>query len=86
MGLGKTLQTIAFLAGLKEGSVAEISATGEAPERKKRPHLIVLPPTLLFNWAAQLARFYPDFLVYEYSGSPARHRSRDACRHRPHLL
>ncbi len=69
MGLGKTLQAIGFLAGLKEGQVAEIAALGNPAPSEKRPHLIVLPPTLLFNWAAELARFYPDFLVYEYVGS-----------------
>src|SRR5205814_10176533 len=43
MGLGKTIQAIAFLGGIAEGIIE--------PQCKgiKTPHLIVMPPTLLFN-------------------------------------
>lgn len=61
MGLGKTLQAIALLAGLHEGVVP-------AQGTDRRPHLIVLPPTLVFNWQAELRRFYPRIEVIEYRG------------------
>ncbi|HUE95333.1 MAG TPA: SNF2-related protein, partial [Longimicrobiaceae bacterium] len=60
MGLGKTLQTIAFLAGIREGH-AGLAASGA-------PHLVVVPPTLVFNWAAEIRRFYPRFHILEYTG------------------
>lgn len=59
MGLGKTLQAIALLAALHEGIVTRHSSA---------PHLIVLPPTLLFNWQAELERFAPALAVTEYTG------------------
>ncbi|RQW83065.1 MAG: DEAD/DEAH box helicase, partial [Geobacter sp.] len=62
MGLGKTVQTITFLAGLAEG----IIPSGEAAAL---PHLIVVPPSLLFNWESEIDRFYPTFRVVTYSGT-----------------
>lgn len=61
MGLGKTIQVIALLASIKEGIV---SSTVSA----KVPHLIMVPPTLIFNWQQELAHFYPDFKVKIYTG------------------
>ncbi len=61
MGLGKTVQTITFLAGLAEGIVA-------SAEKESLPHLIVVPPSLLFNWESEITRFYPGFRVLTYAG------------------
>ena len=65
MGLGKTIQAIALLAGLKEGAIASDVATGV-------PHLVVVPPTLIFNWESELARFYPSLRVGAYRGQGRR--------------
>lgn len=62
MGLGKTIQAITLLAGIKEGKV-------RTPEGYVNlPHLIVLPPSLLFNWENEIKRFYPAFKVHSYTG------------------
>ena len=65
MGLGKTIQAIALMAGLKEGLIASEVAGCV-------PHLVVVPPTLIFNWESELARFYPDLKVGVYRGQNRR--------------
>ena len=62
MGLGKTLQGITLLAGIMSGELASASPPGT-------PHLVVAPPSLLFNWEAELARFLPGARVMLYVGS-----------------
>lgn len=61
MGLGKTLQTITLLAALQDGTLAR-------QDKEGRPHLLVLPPTLLFNWQSEIQKFAPGLKVYEYVG------------------
>ncbi|KAF0220831.1 MAG: non-specific serine/threonine protein [Geobacteraceae bacterium] len=61
MGLGKTVQAIAFLAGLAEGTTPSAAT-------ERLPHLVVVPPSLLFNWESEIARFYPAFRVVTYAG------------------
>jgi superfamily II DNA or RNA helicase len=61
MGLGKTIQTIAFLGGIAEGIIANRGAGAG-------PHLIVVPPTLVFNWQHELEIFYPSLRVMAYTG------------------
>jgi len=65
MGLGKTIQAIALLAGLAEGVIASEVPAGV-------PHLVVVPPTLIFNWESEIARFYPDLKVGVYRGQGRR--------------
>jgi superfamily II DNA or RNA helicase len=62
MGLGKTVQGITLLAGIMSGELASAAVPGA-------PHLVVAPPSLLFNWEAELARFLPTARVMLYSGS-----------------
>jgi len=62
MGLGKTVQAIAFLGGLREGKIAR-------PKQKVRTHLVVVPPTLVFNWKREFENFYPEMDVREYGAS-----------------
>ncbi len=61
MGLGKTLQTIALMAGLKEGKVRARHGSGV-------PHLVVVPPSLLFNWEHEISKFYPYLKAVIYQG------------------
>lgn len=48
MGLGKTIQTIAFLAYLRE------------VEGVKGPHLIVAPLSVVENWSNEFGKWFPD--------------------------
>ena len=55
MGLGKTLQAIMVLAS-------------HYP-RTRKPSLIVMPRTLLFNWREEIQKFCPRLSVYTYHGT-----------------
>lgn len=59
MGLGKTLQAIAFLAGI----------TNFKKSGPKQRHLVVVPPSLMFNWTHEIQRFCPSFKIGEYIGA-----------------
>jgi superfamily II DNA or RNA helicase len=61
MGLGKTIQAISLLAALQQGQVA---SHAPAPA----PHLVVVPPSLLFNWESEIARFAPALRTCLYRG------------------
>jgi non-specific serine/threonine protein kinase len=63
MGLGKTVQAICLLAAMKEGKVAP---PGSAPTGLKS--LVVVPPSLIFNWEREIERFYPGLSVRVYKG------------------
>ena len=55
MGLGKTLQAIAILA--------------TAYPKEKKPTLIVMPRSLLFNWKSEVERFAPQLKTYTFYGN-----------------
>lgn len=57
MGLGKTLQVITFLAHKKE------TATDQ------KTHLVVVPKSLMFNWADEIEKFAPVLKYLIYHGS-----------------
>ena len=57
MGLGKTIQVLALLAAL------------EAP---KRPHLLVVPASLIANWQREIGRFTPQLrIALAHASQPA---------------
>ena len=57
MGLGKTIQAIAMLQ----------YAHNQSGSRK--PSLVVMPRTLIFNWISELSRFAPKLKVSSYYGA-----------------
>lgn len=56
-GLGKTLQTIAFLGHLK----VRCGITG--------PHLVVVPKSTLNNWEREIAKWVPGFSTIVLQGT-----------------
>jgi superfamily II DNA or RNA helicase len=64
MGLGKTLQTLAFLNTLR--------MPGGPLRNEPRPHLIVCPTSLVFNWIAEARKFTPALKMLALHG-PDRH-------------
>ena len=63
MGLGKTLQSIAFLAYLKDN----MHVSG--------PHLVVVPLSVMSNWMAEIERFCPSMRCIRFHG-PKQERAR----------
>ncbi|MDA8017560.1 MAG: DEAD/DEAH box helicase [Thermoanaerobaculia bacterium] len=58
MGLGKTIQVL-----------AHIWDRVSSGRNQKRPSLLVVPRTLLSNWAAESARFTPQLEIRSYHGA-----------------
>lgn len=56
MGLGKTIQSIGFLAHLQ-------SALGQGG-----PHLVVVPLSVLSNWLSEIERFCPSMRAVRFHG------------------
>src|SRR5699024_7135165 len=54
MGLGKTVQTIAYLLS----------------EKSERPHLVVVPSSVIYNWRNECERFAPSLQVEVIAGTP----------------
>ena len=52
MGLGKTIQTITLLS--------------EIYPKQKKPSLVVMPKSLLFNWKNEIQKFNPAISTYTY--------------------
>ena len=56
MGLGKTLQVLALLL------LSKHSRSSAQP--RKKPHLLIVPASLLGNWQAEIERFTPNLRVF----------------------
>ncbi|MBK9270792.1 MAG: hypothetical protein IPM48_04275 [Saprospiraceae bacterium] len=82
MGLGKTLQTIAVLLHAKNekellseftvkrsGLPRDLFALDQAEEKSDFCALIVLPSSLVYNWAAELEKFAPSLKVLQHVGA-----------------
>ncbi len=69
MGLGKTCQTIAFLAWLKYSkSFGNNEAVGgrknvRNDDSKRKPHIIIVPASVLDNWMNEFKKFCPTMNV-----------------------
>ncbi len=69
MGLGKTISILGFLSYLKMEAL-------HAPENS-RPPLVVLPASLLYNWAHEASRFAPEMRVHIHAGLNRQSRLRE---------
>lgn len=63
MGLGKTVQMLSYLVSRRD------------EQRQVGPNLIVCPASLVYNWAAECAKFAPEFNVQVLAGSKAARRA-----------
>uniref|UniRef100_A0A8B9TVH7 DNA excision repair protein ERCC-6-like n=1 Tax=Anas platyrhynchos TaxID=8839 RepID=A0A8B9TVH7_ANAPL len=64
MGLGKTIQIIAFLSGMFDGELIQHV-------------LLIMPTTLVSSWLAEFARWTPGLRVKEFHGSSKAERTRN---------
>ena len=60
MGLGKTVQVLAQLESRRHRTVE--------PGETKKPSLVVVPKSLVFNWIEESQRFAPRLRVFNYTG------------------
>ena len=60
MGLGKTVQVISLLEHRR------------LDKKVKKPTLIILPTSLIFNWQREFEKFTPDMKVYVHVGAERR--------------
>ncbi len=67
MGLGKTVQVLALL---------EAERAAHAHDGIRRPSLVVVPRSLIFNWQREAARFVPELSVLDYTGAARRRGER----------
>jgi SNF2 family DNA or RNA helicase len=58
MGLGKTVVVLALLESRRADT-----------DRQRRPSLVVLPRSLVFNWMSEAARFAPALRVLDFAGA-----------------
>lgn len=66
MGLGKTLQAICLIAAAKEGKLRRsLQAPGSSGHLLC---LVVVPPSLIFNWELEIGKFCPDLTIHVYRG------------------
>jgi len=56
MGLGKTIQSIGYMAALQQHL------------HKKGPFLIVVPLSVLSNWISEIEKFCPSFRAVRFHG------------------
>jgi len=72
MGLGKTVQGLAYV--LARRATARTGAKRAQAGERRGPTLVVAPRSLIFNWAAEAARFTPELEVLVHHG-PTRART-----------
>lgn len=70
MGLGKTVQVLAMLQARKLGHKDHIDTqlNGDTKPAVKRPSIIVVPRSVIFNWLDEAEKFCPEMRVLAYSG------------------
>ncbi|MEZ5173785.1 MAG: DEAD/DEAH box helicase [Bacteroidia bacterium] len=76
MGLGKTLQVIALILKTRDEQVTDSSdgnsQLGLFQEPRRLPSLIVMAPSLIYNWENELHKFAPDIHVRKHLGQRRR--------------
>ncbi|MBB6430144.1 DEAD/DEAH box helicase [Algisphaera agarilytica] len=78
MGLGKTVQVLAMIQGRTLGHADHIDPplllsddddkVAPTAKAKKKPSLIVVPRSVIFNWLDEAQKFCPELKVLAYSG------------------
>ncbi|TVS20616.1 MAG: helicase SNF2 [Planctomycetaceae bacterium] len=61
MGLGKTIQVLALLQARRTRRLKQ--------QETRRPSIVVMPKSLVFNWIDEAARFTPRLRVLDYTGT-----------------
>ncbi len=77
MGLGKTLQALAILLKYKEETEVQADETNTVQldlfnrnqlSEFRKPALVVVPTSLIFNWVNEIHKFAPSLMYHVHSG------------------
>ncbi|MCH8045027.1 MAG: SNF2 helicase associated domain-containing protein [Planctomycetes bacterium] len=66
MGLGKTVQVLALLESRRVRRLKK--------DEHRKPSLVVVPKSLVFNWIDEAARFTPELRMLNYTGTDRKSR------------
>ena len=69
MGLGKTVQVLALLEARRIERARCQSGSADASDECRRPSLVVVPRSLVFNWKQEAERFTPALRVLDHTGT-----------------
>lgn len=77
MGLGKTIQTLSLLLKSKSNAVIKQNLPNTFQQlsifdddgNEQNTSLIVMPSSLIHNWANEIIKFTPQLRVYKYTGN-----------------
>ena len=70
MGLGKTIQVLALLQSRRTRRLGV--------DEERRPSIVVVPKSLVFNWIDEAHRFTPQLEILDYTGAGREQRRREA--------
>jgi len=75
MGLGKTIQVLALLESRR---VQPNKDSRRKKSESRKPSLVVVPKSLIFNWIDEAKRFTPNLRVLNYTGTDRNQRLADS--------
>ena len=78
MGLGKTVQVLALLESRRTRRIEEAPKRNGSDQFQRKPSIVVVPKSLVFNWIDEAAKFTPRLRFLNYTGTGRKARAADS--------